>query len=57
MDLAKIAERTGDEAKAAAIARDVLGWRDAAGGQVDLSQRNDAILRTHRWLERASQAV
>lgn len=53
MDLAKIAERAGDEAKAAAIARDVLGWRDAAGDQVDVSQRNDAIVRTHRWLERA----
>lgn len=56
MDLAKIAERTGDHAKAAAIARDVLGWRDAAGDQVDPSQRNDAILRTHRWLERAMKA-
>lgn len=56
MDLAKIAERTGDDAKAAAIARNVLGWRDTAGDQVDLSHRNDAILRTHRWLERATQA-
>ncbi len=56
MDLAKIAERTGDEAKAAAIARNVLGWRDAAGDQVDLSHRNDAILATHRWLQRALHA-
>ena len=56
MDLAKIAERTGDEANAAAIARSVLGWRDAVGDQVDLSRRNDAILRTHRLLERAMRA-
>ena len=56
MDLAKVAERAGDEAKAAAIARSVLTWRDAAGDQVDLSQRNSAILRTHRWLERVEQA-
>ena len=53
MDLAKIAERTGDQAKAAAILRGVIARSDAAGDQVDLSQRNDAILGTHRWLERA----
>lgn len=56
MDLAAIAARTGDDVNAAAIARSVLTWRDPSGDQVDLSQRNDAILRTHRWLERASQA-
>jgi hypothetical protein len=56
MDLAKIAERTGDQANAAAIVRSVLGWRDAVGDQVDLSRRNDAILRTHRLLERTLRA-
>lgn len=56
MDLAKIAERTGDDAKAAAIARNVLTWRDTIGDQVDLSHRNDAILRAHRWLEGVTQA-
>lgn len=52
MDLAKIAEGAGDESKAAAIARSVLTWRDAAGDQIDLSPRNDAIVRAHRWLAR-----
>jgi len=56
MDLAKIAQRTGDEAKAAATIRNVLTWRDDAGDQVDLSRRNDAIVRTHRWLATGSQA-
>jgi hypothetical protein len=51
MDLAKIAERTGDEAKAAGILRSVIARGDAAGDQVDLSQRNEVIARTHRWLE------
>lgn len=56
MDLAAIAQRAGDEAKAAAILRSVIARGDAAGDQVDLSRRNDAILRTHQWLERAGQA-
>jgi LysM repeat protein len=56
MDLAKIAERTGDEAKAAAILRSVIARSVAAADPVDLSQRNDAIVRTHRWLERACSA-
>ena len=49
MDLAKIAEKYGEEAKAAAITRDVFGWRDAAGDQFDVSPRNDAMLRAYRW--------
>lgn len=56
MDLATIAAKAGDKAKAAAILRTVLTQRDAAGDQADLSQRNDAIVRTHQWLERVSQA-
>lgn len=54
LDLAAIASKTGDHAKAAEIARSVVRWRDTAGESVDPSQRHDAILRTHRWLERAS---
>ena len=54
LDLAAIAAKTGDQAKAAEIARSVVRWRDTAGESVDPSQRHDAILRTHRWLERAS---
>ena len=54
LDLAAIAAKTGDHAKAAEIARSVVRWRDTAGESVDPSQRHDAILRTHRWLERAS---
>ncbi len=56
MDLAKIAEKAGDDAKAAAIAKNVLTWRDAVGDQVDVSHRHDAIVRTHRWLDRVTQA-
>jgi nucleoid-associated protein YgaU len=56
MDLAKIAERTGDEAKAAAILRSVITRSDSASDQVDLSRRNDAILRTHEWLDRSGRA-
>ncbi len=56
MDLAKIAQKAGDDAKAAAIAKNVLTWRDAVGDQVDVSHRHDAIVRTHRWLERATRA-
>jgi len=55
-DLAAIAAKNGEGAKAAAIARNVVRWRDAAGESIDLSSRNDAILRAHRWLERANQA-
>ena len=55
-DLAAIAAKNGDDAKAAAIARNVIRWRDAAGESIDLSDRNAAIVRAHRWLERASQA-
>lgn len=57
MDLAKIAERCGDETKAAAILRSVIARSDAAGDQVDLSLRNDAIVRTHRWLEETGRTA
>lgn len=56
MDLATIEAKAGDEAKAATILRSILAQRDTAGDQADLSQRNDAILSTHRWLEKVSQA-
>lgn len=56
LDLAAVAAKSGDHSRAADIARNVVRWRDASGEPVDLSERNDAILRTHRWLERAVQA-
>jgi hypothetical protein len=56
LDLAAIAAKAGDHTKAAQIARDVVTWRDPAGEPVDLSERNQAILRTHRWLDEASRA-
>lgn len=55
-DLAAVASRTGDRAKAAAIARAIVTARDEAGESFDLSQRAESILRIHRWLERAIRA-
>jgi LysM repeat protein len=57
LDLAAIAAGEGQPGKAAAIARGVVTWRDGSGeGPLDLSERAEAILRTHRWLEEASKA-
>ena len=56
LDLAAVAAKSGDHSRAADIARSVVRWRDASGEPVDLSERNDAILRTHRWLEKTSRA-
>lgn len=50
LDLAAVASRTGDRAKAAAIARDIVTSRDEAGENGDLSQRAESIMRIHRWL-------
>ncbi|MCC6497179.1 MAG: LysM peptidoglycan-binding domain-containing protein [Propionibacteriaceae bacterium] len=56
LDLAKIAERAGDTARAAGIARGVVTRRAGhSDGPLDLGQRSDAIMRTHRWLERAGR--
>lgn len=57
LDLAAIAAREGQPAKAAEIAREVMSWRDGSGdGPPDLGDRSETILRTHRWLEQASKA-
>lgn len=54
LDLAAVAAREGQPGRAAQIARGVVSWRDGGGeGPVDLPERADAILRAHRWLERA----
>ena len=57
LDLAAVAAREGQPGKAAAIARAVVTWRDGSGEPpLDLSDRAETILRTHRWLEQASTA-
>jgi len=57
LDLAAVAAREGQPGKAAAIARGVVAWRDGSGeGPLDLPDRAETILRTHRWLEEASRA-
>ena len=57
LDLAAVAAREGQPGKAAAIARGVVSWRDGGGEPpLDLSDRTETILRTHRWLEQASTA-
>ncbi|PKQ24850.1 MAG: hypothetical protein CVT65_00575 [Actinobacteria bacterium HGW-Actinobacteria-5] len=57
LDLAAVAAREGQPGKAAAIARGVVSWRDGGGEPpLDLSDRAETILRTHRWLEQASTA-
>lgn len=53
LDLAAIAEDEGSLAEAHRIAHEGGDWLDGTGdGPLDLSQRADAILRAHRWLER-----
>lgn len=57
LDLAAIAAREGQPARAAEIAREVMSWRDGSGdGPPDLGDRSETIMRTHRWLEQASKA-
>ena len=56
LDLAAVASRTGDRAKAADIARNVVTWRNEAGETADLSQRAESIMRIHRWLARGTRA-
>jgi hypothetical protein len=52
LDLARIADHEGRPAESARIAREVTDWSDRSGhGPVDTSERTDAILRAHRWLE------
>ncbi len=56
LDLAAIANRAGNPEAAAAIAKAVvIGGRNGEP-RADLSERAEAILRTHRWLETESRA-
>lgn len=50
LDLAAIVAHEGDPDKAAAIARFLIGRRDSDGYPIDITDRTDRILRTHRWL-------
>ena len=57
LDLARIADHEGHPAEAARIAREVTDWTDRSGhGPIDTSERTDAILRAHRWLNRKDRA-
>lgn len=57
LDLAAVAAKQGRDAEAAALARSVVDWRDGSGdAPVELPERAERILRTHRWLETSTQA-
>lgn len=57
LDLARIAEHEGRPDEAARIAREITDWNDHSGyGPIDTSERANAILRAHRWLDRRDQA-
>ncbi|MCW5952814.1 MAG: LysM peptidoglycan-binding domain-containing protein [Propionibacteriaceae bacterium] len=52
LDLARIADHEGRPTEAARIAQEVTDWTDGSGyGPVDTSERTNAILRAHQWLE------
>lgn len=51
LDLAAIANREGNPEEAAAIAKAVVIGGRVGEPRADLSDRAEAILRTHRWLE------
>lgn len=54
LDLAAIANHEGDAEGAARIARRVISDQRIEVDPIDLPDRAEAILRAHRWLERAS---
>lgn len=56
LDLAAIANREGNPEAAAAIAMAVVIGNRNGEPRADLSERTEAILRTHRWLETESRA-
>ena len=56
LDLAAIANQEGDPGRAAIIATAMVSGRTAGEPRSDLSERAEAILRSHRWLEQASRA-
>lgn len=53
LDLARIADHEGHPDEAARIAREITEWNDHTGyGPIDTSERTNAILRAHKWLDR-----
>ena len=57
LDLAAVAAKQGRDDEAAALARSVIDWTDGSGEPpIELPERADRILRTHRWLEPKEQA-
>ena len=57
LDLAAVAARQGRDDEATALARSVVEWRDGSDEPpVELPERADRILRTHRWLEPKTRA-
>lgn len=57
LDLATVAAKQGRDDEAAALARSVVEWTDGSGEPpIELPERADRILRTHRWLEPKQQA-
>jgi hypothetical protein len=57
LDLAAVAAKQGRDDEAAALARSVVDWTDGSGEPpIELPERADRILRTHRWLEPKEQA-
>ncbi len=57
LDLAAVAAKQGRDEEAAALARSVVDWRDGSGdAPIELPERAERILRTHRWLEATTRA-
>jgi hypothetical protein len=57
LDLANVAIEQGREDEAATLIRTINTWTDQTGEPpLELPERADRILRTHRWLEPAERA-
>ncbi len=57
LDLAAVAAQQGRDDEAEALARSVIDWTDGSGEPpIELPERADRILRTHRWLEPKQRA-
>ncbi len=57
LDLANVAIEQGREDEAATLIRTISNWTDETGEPpLELPERADRILRTHRWLEPAERA-
>ena len=57
LDLATVAAKQGRDDEAEELARSVVEWTDGSGEPpIELPERADRILRTHRWLEPKQRA-